>query len=211
MADSLLDLCQTTDLFTYPHNWVSTVEQDVDFMRTIIQYTGTPGKIKNLSDDIPVNVGLSFTNLTKTSEYDLLKFFCDHRGRCNRFWLPIPEQYYVMAADALIGSNEINIAIHGEYTFFRGYERMFMILTNGDMLTRRILDFDCLGSNNNIMTIESVLDRNIAVTDVLLFGKLILCRFDQDEVQFTHENNIISSCALSFQELTKEYITGAVS
>ena len=55
------------------------------------------------------------------------------------------------------------------------------------------------------MTIDAPLGQSVPVNEIQLFGKLIYCRFDQDEIVMRHITTDISECELSFIELPKEY------
>ena len=54
---------------------------------------------------------------------------------------------------------------------YQGHERIFMLLTTGDLITRQISS-----CNGTAATIVSPWDRAIAPHYVAMFGKLILCR-----------------------------------
>ena len=41
--------------------------------------------------------------------------------------------------------------------------------------------------------------------DPELFGRMILCRFDQDEIELQHDTPDLSEADIAFRELPKEY------
>lgn len=89
---------------------------------------------------------------------------------------------------------------------YQGHERIFMLLTTGDLITRQISS-----CNGTAATIVSPWDRAIAPHYVAMFGKLILCRFDQDELEMQYDTTEVSHCKLAFKELAKEYTVQAVA
>jgi hypothetical protein len=220
MADSWLGLTLTTDKFLYDHEWLEPLGQELDPFISLIQYPGSPLKIRKITDDINVNnLAYKFTNVTKKDEFDLLTFFCEHKGRANRFWLPIPENYYQLSAPVKTGDfvlsipNETKIVdgvetdvIPFDSTLMNGYERMFMLLNDGSWISRSIY-----GIAGEEMAVLPAMDRDIALSEIKLFGKLILCRFAQDYIEFNHTARDISECTLTFREIAKEYNLSEVS
>ena len=82
-----------------------------------------------------------------------------------------------------------------------------VLLKNGDYISRQVLGMTTSPTppHPNIMALVTPLDRVVKTTDIELFGRLILCRFDQDELELKHDTPHRSECDLSFRELPKEY------
>ena len=200
MADSWLDLGSNTDKFLIGNDWATSPSQSLEPYRTIIQYSGTGISIRNISDFIQIKIGFHFTNMSKTDEYNILSFFNSHRGRLNAFWLPIPKNYWTLALDtAPTDPYDLTLKNYGTPAI-RAYDRLFILLNTGDYISRKIAGFD-----DPILSIQSPLDRVVSVGNINIFGKLIYCRFDQDEIQIHYISPGVSECDLSFIELPKEY------
>lgn len=207
MADSWEDMSGSTDIFTIGADWQTVPTQALEPFRTIIQYPGTGVKIRKITDNVQIKFTIHFGNMSKADEYALLSFFDLHRGRAKSFWLPIPKNYWTLDMDTLIGYPHYLVLKNSDPQWLRGYERMFLLLKNGDYIGREIYNITTVSTPGqpNLMTVVTALDRVVKVMDVELFGKLILCRFDQDEIELQHVSTALSDCDLSFQELPLEY------
>jgi hypothetical protein len=203
MSNSILDLVSsgTTTIFQLLPNWESSPEMEIPFGREVIQYDEAATVFRFLTSDLGWKVSADFFNVSKSVEFSLLDFFLQHKGKLNKFWLPVQFNYFKLKYNIAINSTSLFFNDDSFQFVYQGYERLFMLLKSGDMITRKISEN--LGGGE--YSVESAFDRAIAVSDVVLFGKIILCRFDQDELSLQYDTTDLSSCSLSFQELAKEY------
>ena len=141
MADSLLDLSiggVTLDVLRIMPNWASQPESDFDFGREVIQYDEGATAFRHLTDDLGWRVSCDFTNGDKADEFALLSFFHSHKGRLNRFWLPVQWQYFTPGAKVTSGSTNFTLAPPNSFLpVHQGYERLFILLQDGSFITRR--------------------------------------------------------------------------
>ena len=188
------------DFFTIKPDWVKQPSQGFEPFRTPIQYPGTGIKLRNITEEVQIKFTASFTNMSKADEYELLSFFNAHKGRLNAFWFPIPKNYFTATANVPASGHVIDI-LSAFPVWLRGYERMFMLLTTGVLCYSKIISIV-----DTTMTVDTALQGGeIDIRDIILFGKLICCRFDQDELSIQHITTAISECDISFIELPKEY------
>jgi hypothetical protein len=206
MGDSRLGLGSTSDIFTLKPDWSNLPGRTFLFGRDIIQRGNGLIAIRNLTSELPYIVEYRFFNIDKQTEFDLLDFFCSRYGRLEKFWLPIFYSDFKLYSNILNGSSEFHIYPNEFQNIQRGYERFFIRLNNGDLITRRIDHFetDHLVDGYLVMISTESIDRNIAVTDIDVFGKLILCRFNQDTVELNHISTALSELILTFKELPSE-------
>ena len=189
----------TTDIFSIKNDWLKQPTQTLEPYRTIIQYPGSGIKIRKITDDVQIKFTASFTNLTKEDISDLLSYFNSHKGRQKAFWVPVPKNYFTATLD--IGSTDVIIRIEDPSPIFlRGYERSYILRNDGSIFFNKIM-----GLTSSIMTIDAPLGQFVSKDSIAFFGRLIYCRFDQDEIVMQHITTDISECELSFIELPKEY------
>lgn len=205
MNDSILDLaaCGTTTIFRILPEWSREPGMEIQFGRDLIQYDEAMTQFRFLTSELGWKVTAEFFNISKAVEFSILDFFHQRKGKLNRFWLPAQSKYFVL--DDVIPNFATTFFLPENNTFqyvYRGYERFFMLLKNGDMLTRKI----SASHGSGEYSVTTAFDRVIAPEDISLFGKLLLVRFDQDEVSMQHDTTDLSSCSLTFQELGKEYL-----
>jgi len=208
MSDSICDLiaCGTDTIFRFKPDWTSRPTMEITTGRELVQYDKAAMRYRNLTDKISWNVKMKFFNLTKANEYDILQYFISHRGMVNKFWLPVRWNYFSLYNSIVSGSKTFIPADSSFEYIAKCTERIFILLKNGDMLTRQILEQNLIPSPVEY-TVKTAFDRNIAQIDIDILGKLILCRFDQDELQFNYISTELSELDLSFRELGQEYVS----
>jgi hypothetical protein len=209
MSDSICDLIRTNDLFSAQPDWIDGFDSEFKLNRDVLQVDGGLPKINEISDYLPNKVNYNFTNLNKENEYYITNFFEAHYGKCNRFWVPIWYNQFTLDQDVSILSTDLYVT-HTDFNYiYQGYERIFIKLKNGDLLTRWItavtLDDPCAPYADYHLTIQTAIDRNILITDVAFFGLLLLARFDIDELEIPFETDRISEFSIPFVELINEY------
>jgi len=205
MSNDLRSLGSVTDLFTIMPDWSNRPSDDFDFANEQIQYDLARTVTRVLSQRKPFTIDYKFTNLDKQREYELLDFFGRMLGRSGSFWLPYWFQNFELQSPISTGAgsllvNDYSYAVNG----VRDYFRFFIRLRNGDYITRKIVAFSDLGGGIKRYYVHPF-DRNITLSDVLFFGRLMLMRFDQDEIEMNHETPSVSSCSIKFRELVWEY------
>jgi hypothetical protein len=189
------------DIFNIGEDWTSPPGQGIEPYRSPIQYPGTGVVLRNITDDIQIKFTSSFVNLTKTVESSILSFFSLHKGRQRAFWAVVPKNYF--HAVEPIGANDTEIVISETFTMWlRPHERMVIVDSAGTIRHSRIVSVAA-----GVMTVASPLGVALSISSIRLFGRLIYCRFDQDEIILNHITPEISECELSFIELPKERLS----
>ena len=208
--NSKLDLGNESKIFmsvtgsplVYTPNWGSNPSRTLSLGRDINRKVVSIPMVRYLTEDTAFSASYQFTNLSKSEEYCLLNFFWLTKGRCKRFWLPVLFQDLELTQNITAGAYTVKIRDTGFTESLQGYERLFFTLKDTKALyTRQILS----APDSTTLTLKSAINMNIAITNISHFGRLILCRFDMDELEVSHLNYELSEVALSFKELTKEY------
>ena len=204
MADNWLNLSRTTDRFLSKPNWIREPKAGFDDNREIMQYAGTVIDIYNLGDSISKRYVYGYTNMSMSSIYYIVNFFCEHRGKHSRFWLPVRKNNFVLVSAISQGDRIITI----ENCYFnlidQGYGRIFIELKNGDYISRSVSAV-VPGTTTEDILLNDGMDRNIGLDDILFFGSLILTRFDSDSLDMDFHSDQVNSCELGFVELVHEY------
>ena len=205
--DSWEDMGGSTDVFTIRNDWDAQPTQGLDPFRTVIQAPGTGINLRNITDDVQISFTMHFCQKDKNDENTLLNFFNSHRGRANAFWFPIPRNYWTLNTDTDPGTPNFLVLDNTDPQWLHGWERMFVLLKNGDYIGRQIASIATPGGSGlpNLMTVVTALDRVVKVQDVETFGRLLLCRFDQDELELKHVTTAQSEVDIAFKEWPKEY------
>ena len=204
MSDSWLNLSRTPDRFLLRPNWKTSPKSIFDDNRELIQFTGTVLDIYNLGDKIGRTITYGYTNVNREDEYYLVNFFCNHQGKLRRFWLPEWKNAFVLYENISAGDTTITI----ENCFFslvdQGYERIFIELKNGDILSRSVSAVIASGYLEYIH-LNNTIDRDISIDDIRYFGRLLLVRFDDDILNLSFRSDSVTKCSCTFKELPHEY------
>ena len=223
MADSKTGLGTVSTILTIKPDWQRLPSSGFQAGRQMLQDgAGTTAVRTLVLGKLPFSFSYGFTNLSKEAEYDLLEFFYNRKGMFDRFWLPVwfnilpVIQYVPESGDPYVFRNTFKpFGLYGLdfLDIYQGYERLFVEMNDGDIITRKITDChaDEITPENLVCDTDTNFDRDAALSDIKIFTLLKLCRFDQDELEINHISGKISSCELSFKELTKEYADMDVS
>jgi len=204
MANDWQDLTRTTTVFTRKPNWVENPISTFDTNSEFINYPGTQMDIYNLSNSIGYEITYRYSNLTKDDEYYIINFFINRQGMLKRFWLPWWKNSFRLAQNVSIDDSVITIQ-HCRYNKIdQGYERIFILLKTGDYISRKVV---AVVENYNYESIilQTPMNKNINQDDILFFGRLLLVRFADDELNLDFSNNKISDLSIKYKELPNEY------
>jgi hypothetical protein len=202
-GDSLLDLGNTSEIFTLRPNWMDLPSAGVENGREVIQFNMGYGSIRSLTENDARCASYGYFLKSKAEEFYLLNFFNGQRGRLKRFWLPVYYQEFTIDAPITYGSFKFTIVDNGFTTVAKFYERLYIELKNGNRISRKITSAD----SATVFNVLSQFDRDIAVSDIRMAGLLLLVRFDQDELSLAHVSDSLSESSINFLELPKEYDT----
>jgi len=206
MADLLTGLGGLEVLYDKA-NWSSAVSASYEMSRQIFSHTGTIEQIINYSDERPHKLDLSFLFENKAEEYAFLTFFFDKRGRWKRFWLPAPATAFSLAMPTVIGVPSVIVKSNRFGQFYRGFERIFLLLASGDRLTFQITSVQegqPLAGQDTI-NLGAALDRIITINDIVQFSLLLCGRFDKDVAELEYPCVSNSTCKITFLELVRDY------
>jgi hypothetical protein len=204
MPDDWKDLVVTTEKFLTKPDWSEAPSGDFDYMREMLEYPGTVTEITSINNKVPRKLKYKFANLSKVDEYSITDFFINHRGRHLNFWVPVWKNQFTLYTNIVNGDSIISVLPCGFYRIDQGYELIFFQLKNGDYISRLVTAVINMGTYEDII-LDKPMTRDITQDEILFFGRLLLARFDNDELVFNFMNNAASECTLTFLELTNEY------
>lgn len=175
--------------------------------RQFLDDAGTKRGVATYTTNLPLIHSVSFTELERGNIKNLIEFFNTVRGRLKSFWWIVQQNLFTPASDYLLNQTVLAVEqnLFGEN--FRGYERIFLLLSSGDLLTFKVaavisglLPADPIG-----LQISAPLDRNLDIDEILIFGKLIFCRLDEDELKVKFSTSEIAETEIKLRELVEGY------
>jgi hypothetical protein len=204
MADSILDINPITSMWLWEPDWSDNVISNARLSKALIQYGGSPGSLWIDNYEVPKCIKMKFVAHNKIDESELLNFFEDRNGRFEKFWIPAWTTHFTL--DTTIESSDTGIIVRNDKfaSTYRGYERLIIILNNGDILVRKITAVT-ENANTETLTISSALGVQVLATDIAFFGLFLLMRFDSDKIVLEYTTDSVSETTLQFYELIREY------
>jgi hypothetical protein len=204
MADSILDTSPITAMWLWEPDWSDQVVSNARLSKALIQYGGSQAALWSYNYEIPKCIRMKFVAHDKTDESELLNFFEDRNGRFEKFWIPAWTTHFTL--DTTIAATDTGIIVRNDQfaSTYRGYERLIIILNNGDILVRKITAVT-ENTTTETLTISSAMGVQVLATDIAFFGLFLLVRFDSDKIILEYTTNTVSETTLQFYELIREY------
>ena len=204
MANSYLDLDTAPIIFPFVFNWASRPETGFNVTRYLTQHKGGPTHLEEKNPELPIAFSGEILIRNRQQNFSYLNFIHEAIGRTYRFWVQYPISLFTLANQANNGASSLTVYDNHFHLHYVGFERIFIEMDNGDVLTRHVTDAVKSG-DYCVLSLASVLDRDITLTNHLKIGRFLLCRFDTDDFQMTLENDLVSTARIQFMELVKEY------
>jgi hypothetical protein len=210
--NDLADLLSTSTIWARKPNWATSPQRDFDMAREVEDVAPSGLSITNILDYLAHSVEYRYRNSSKVDESALLAFWQQQHGRHLRFWLPLWRSDFHLVLPVLPYEDTLVVDATGVATVFQGYERIYLELTDGTLITRHVTAVVDNLDGTETLYLETFMDRSIAIADVAMFGRLLLVRFDSDELLLEHVSAAVSEFTLHFRELVREYsLSGATS
>lgn len=204
MADDYLDIGAEA-VFPLPMNWKRAPINTFTITRYLQSFPGTSQAISELNKETPISFEALFSIYNKADEKTLLEFIHTCRGRIVRFWIPYRKQMFDLYEAVSEGASAITCINNGALLSYHGYERIYILMNNGDILTRWITDI----TDDNIkltLNLNSQIDRVIDLDGYVEIGRFLLVRFDSDKFDFEVDTTNAFEFSQRFFELVKEYV-----
>ena len=205
MADDLQDLGTTPEfrqLFSEYQDWKETPRLNVKTNTNLFGFEGTAQQLLNHSPEQPHALQFLVTLENLQQIFDFLTFFVARKGRLEKFWFPLPYNVFTAVGQQVISATKL--LVNSPSFDYKGFERVYLLLENGDLITRHVTAVSDAGGGNLFFDV-SALDRTIEESDVVLSSLLLLVRFDQDDVELLQKQLYCSSFSVRLLELINEY------
>ena len=205
MADDYQDL-GSTSIAPIVHNWAKNPESSFELVRWLHKYEGSAMLLETVTGLTPLKFNLEVFLNGHAELYEILDFWTGVYGRVGRFWIPHPKQFFTLKSNIDVSSSLAVCEGDVAASLFSGHERVYMYLSNGDWWTRQVISatYDNV-DNETELTLNNTAGRLIEPADILLFGRMLLCRFDQDSLEMKIETDDKVNISFRLYELVQEY------
>lgn len=207
MADDLVGLGSAL-LYEHTINWREAPKYDYqgDPQRQVLGFEGTVKALFNLSEDKPQILEFTTTLCTMADRKLLLDHYRSVKGQWGRWWLLSPLALFEFATPGQVALGSTRFTVNRTDFDFRGFERVYLLLANGDIITRPIdaYTLDELAGTADIDFVTPT-DRIIETSEVLLFSLALLVRYDIDVLKVDYNTDHVGEVSIRCLELVKEY------
>lgn len=202
MADDIADT-EGLQLFPLPVNWADDPQNQIYSPRILVQYPGTVMGLYPLSSNAPFSVRAGFLTANRQEQYDLIDFFNRMRGKHGRFWLKHPKTAFTLKQDAIAGAAFLSVENNDALDQYQGYERVYIERIDGSVIIRKI-GIQII-ANQHTLAFTTPLIAGLSTNECRIIGRLLLVRFDKDELVMKLDSETVSEPVLTFKELINEY------
>lgn len=206
MADSLLDVGVGEAVLTFQPNWVSPLDQSFVITRYLLSYKGTSSDISEQNASVPIVLTAQWDFDSKEDQFNFKTFIHDRIGRTERFWFKYPRSLFRVKDALSNGSSQINCYRDNSELFIQGHERIYIELTSGDLIVRKIDSASLDTVNDQVeLTLATALDRDITLSEIAMVGRYLLVRFDDDIFRFSLQSDDHLTITQRVNELIYDY------
>lgn len=205
MADNLVDT-GSTPFFPFGPNFKSSVSVSIQPAASLIEFPGTIGEVESDSDKRGVTLRGKYLLQDISDIYQMIDFFTDKLGRRDRFWLYGPTDEFTIYANALQTLTQIEFYSNGYQDVYTTNDRFYIRMPDGDIITRKVNSVSYNDVSDTItVSFSTGLDRDVLLSNEVMFGRLYLVRHDVDTLSLRFHTNSVAELSLRFFELVREY------
>ncbi len=206
MASDIQTLGTEIEVFPLVPNFASGLDLSIDtgYSATIL-HPFSAIKLKEDYTNKRVIVKGEFICFTKEESYTLLDFIDQRKGRTGKFWLYTKINEFTLRSTSVENSPFITCEVNNYEAIYKDVDRVYLILTNGDVIVRRVTLVNVSGDDMIVSITGNMPDYEIAPSDVVELGRVLCCRLDQSTVELNCVTDHVYKTNLRFTELPNEY------
>lgn len=203
MANDLKDLGSNTSLFDFVPDWVSSIDFNLDVIRHYVRFPGGYPYMRQKSEFTPAQWSAEYVMTNKADENEFLLYLSERQGNVQRFWAVYPRTIFHMKSDW--ESTDISCESNDFHFLHKGQERVFLVLNNGDLITRRVSSAvnDKISNTLTLVVANAPDAGTVTPADVAIFGRLYLARFNMVSFACKARTDSNSSFNLDFLEVNE--------
>lgn len=192
------------EVFLRRPNWANPVSMTGSRTEVVVDYG--VGPVARYS---PVDFGedtyqATYLNRNREEASALVDFFRRMKGRQGEFYMPTWEPDFVPAGTSTSGSSTMVAEGRGAFDTYSqstAYDAMFVLLNNGQLLFRRILDVTAAPGGNSQISVSEPWGHLITKDTVVMCGWLPVWRFASDNLTVEWLTNSVANILLNIVSL----------
>jgi len=199
LTTALFPVYKSKSVFNILPNWESELKLELNHNFDQLKWLGKEYS-SSIINETTLRLSMNFLKETNSETDEILAFFDDHKGRCDRFWLPSQNNDIIITSgflntDITFDIEDIDWTVYWDEMNTAGHHIQFRF-SDGASIYREITSMPTTTS----MTIDSAIGVDVSQEELvtLTVSFLYQARFDIDEIEATKPTYEISEFNLKF-------------
>jgi len=198
-------------------DWIEEIGSRFQVERRLLGYGYTAVELSSINTDAPINLELNYPIQNHENKYDLIDFFNSRKGKLESFWYVHPARFFTLQSDYTANDAYITCVRNYSHLWTQGLASqydwgIYIKMRNGDLITRKVTGItDSAVPSASYVFLDEVITRDINRTNHYLIGKMLVGRFDHDDLNLQMESNTQGVANIKLQENYREYQSWSAS
>ena len=217
MADDIGTDYADKEMLLIEPDWIEEIGSRFQVERRLIGYSSTVFELSSINTDAPINLELNYPIQNHENKYDLIDFFNSRKGKVESFWYVHPARFFTLQSNYTADDEYITCVRNYSHLWTQALPSqydwgIYIKMRNGDLITRKVTGItDGVTPSASYVYLDEVIPRDINQTNHYLIGKMLVGRFDNDELSLQMESNNQGVANLKLQENYREYQSWSAS
>ena len=197
-------------LLTEP-DWIEDIGSKFTVERRLLGYDYTVGVISSLNTDAPINMEVNFPLTNHEDIYNLLDFFNSRKAKTETFWFLHPARLFTLLDAYTASDSYIKCVRNYSHLWTQGLASqydwgIYIKMRNGDLITRKVTGIvDNASPPASYVYLDETIPRDINSTNHYIIGRILIGRFDQDDIVLRLEAKNQGRSNIRLQENYRSY------
>lgn len=197
-------------LLTEP-DWIEEIGSRFAVERRLLGYDHTVKVLSSLNTDAPINLEINFPLTTHEDIYDILDFFNLRKAKTESFWFLHPASLFTLLDTYTASDTYIKCVRNYSHLWTQGLASqddwgIYIKMRNGDLITRKVTGIvDNASPPASYVYLDETIPRNIHISNHYMIGRILVGRFDQDDIVLKLEAKNQGRTNIKLQENYREF------
>ena len=169
-------------------DWIEEIGSRFQVERRLLGYGYTAVELSSINTGAPINLELNYPIQNHENKYDLIDFFNSRKAKVETFWYIHPARFFTLQSDYTANDGYITCVRNYSHLWTQALPSqydwgIYIKMRNGDLITRKVTGInDSAAPSASYVFLDEVIPRDINQTNHYMIGKMLVGRFDQDEL-----------------------------
>ena len=213
MADDIGTDFADREMFLTDPDWIEGIGSKFQVQRRLLGYGYTSHSLVALNTDAPINLELNYPIENHESRYDLINFFNSRKAKAESFWYLHPARFFTLEQAYPSGQGYLRCVRNYSHLWTQALPSqydwgIYIKMRNGDLITRKVTGItDSSSPSYSAVFLDETIPRDINNNNHYLIGRMLVGRFDQDELSLKMQSNNKGLVNVKLQENFRSFST----